>query len=298
MWEVVSESGDTVGESPLWSAEEGAVYWTDVNRGLVHRHHMATGSGQSWSFGEPAAGIRPTHDPAVFLLVLGSRLILWEPKEDRRRDLVRPDLPWPLRRLNDSAVDPAGGLFVGSMPNNVAPDGSHRETQGATGVLFRMHGDEITVKKTRGFACPNSLAFGPAGRMYLADTPRNIIETCDFDPVTGQIGPRRAFATFDRGLPDGSAIDAEGCLWNARFFGGCVVRFTPDGGLDRVLDLPVSNPACCGFGGDDGRTLFVTTARLMAPEDERLAGALFATRVDVAGAPDRMFAHGLAKAAS
>src|SRR4030088_2702610 len=91
-------------------------------------------------------------------------------------------------------------------------------------------------------------------------------------------------------MPDGSAVDVDGCVWNARFAGGCVVRFSPDGRVDRVIDLPVTNPTCCRFGGDEDRTLFVTSAGLMAPDVEHLAGSLFLLDVGVQGARCSFFA--------
>lgn len=93
-------------------------------------------------------------------------------------------------------------------------------------------------------------------------------------------------AGFGRGYPDGSAIDSEGFIWNCRFGGGCIVRIAPDGSIDRVIEMPVTNPTTATFGGDDLKTLFVTSAEIDAPDSERLAGSLFAVRSSVAGLPE------------
>src|SRR5437870_3557068 len=92
-----------------------------------------------------------------------------------------------------------------------------------------------------------------------------------------------------RGLPDGSAVDAEGYLWNCRFFGGCIVRVAPDGQIDRVVEMPVNNITTCTFGGPDRKTLYVTTASIQAPPSDRLAGSLYAIDTEVAGQPENRF---------
>ena len=113
---------------------------------------------------------------------------------------------------------------------------------------------------------------------------RNIIWRHDYDSDTRAItGETPFFAGFDRGVPDGSAIDAEGHLWNARFGGSCLVRIAPDGSIDRIVELPISNPTTCAFGGADLRTLFFTSANIHLPRPERLAGSLFALDAPVPG---------------
>jgi sugar lactone lactonase YvrE len=137
----------------------------------------------------------------------------------------------------------------------------------------------------------------PDGRtIYFADTAVGRIDCAACDPDTGVVGPWRAFADagIGPGKPDGTAVDAEGCLWNARYGGGCVVRIAPDGRLDRVISLPVSQPTSCTFGGADLATLFITTATQRLSEAQRqsepLAGALLAVDVGVAGLPEQAFA--------
>ncbi len=109
---------------------------------------------------------------------------------------------------------------------------------------------------------------------------------------TAPLKNRRVFtAGFDRGLPDGSAMDSEGYLWNCRFFGSCILRIAPDGLVDRVVEMPVSNITHCAFGGPNLKTLYVTSASIGAPVGERLAGGLFAIDMDVPGNTDRAVRH-------
>jgi sugar lactone lactonase YvrE len=126
--------------------------------------------------------------------------------------------------------------------------------------------------------------------MYFADTLNNTIYHSDYDLATGAMsGEKSFFADFSRGLPDGSTMDVEGYLWNCRFFGGCVVRIAPDGSVDTVVEMPVSNVTTCAFGGSDGSTLYVTTASLAAPASERLAGSLFAIETETRGLDENRF---------
>jgi sugar lactone lactonase YvrE len=119
---------------------------------------------------------------------------------------------------------------------------------------------------------------------YCGCSVDNVIYAYDYNPADTSIKNRRPFiAEVERGSPDGSAMDAEGYLWNCRFFGGCIMRFSPTGELDTVIEMPVSNITNCAFGGPDLRTLYVTTAALHAPPGEELAGALFSIQTDVQG---------------
>ena len=139
---------------------------------------------------------------------------------------------------------------------------------------------------------PNSTCFSPDGRRAYYTHTGDTIFTCATDPATGMpIGTWEPFITLDApGVADGSVIDSEGYMWNARWDGSCVLRIAPDGRIDRQIDLPVSRATCPAFGGDDLRTLYITSARSgLTPEQlerEPLAGGVFAIRVDVPGQPE------------
>jgi sugar lactone lactonase YvrE len=288
---VVAPVGDRCGEGALWHAGEGALYWCDINRFLVHRLAPGDGAVRTWLFDEPVVALALTDDDATLLVATGARLLLWEPGTDARRPHGFALDGWPRLRLNDGRPDPRGRFFVGSMRNNVGPEGEVLPAGGTDGVLLRIDRDGVATLRD-GIGVSNTLCWSPDRRVfYFADTLANVIWAHDYDVDSGAIGPPRVFfAGFDRGWPDGSAIDAEGYLWNCRFGGGCIVRIGPDGGVDRVIDLPVTNVTTCTFGGPDLRTAYVTTANAGAPERERLAGALFAIDSSVAGMPENRFA--------
>ena len=287
----VAPTGDVCGEGAVWHAAHKAVYWTDINRFLIHRFTPADQCVRTWFFDEPVTALTLTDRDEVLTVVLGSRLILWEPATDMRHDHAFHLEGWPKVRLNDARSDPRGSLWVGSMRNNVKSDGSSGAAGGQDGVLFRLDPDAKITQWQRDIGISNTLAWSPdQRRFYFGDTLANTVWVYDYDLATGTITNQRPFLEgFARGLPDGSTVDSEGYLWNCRFFGGCIVRVAPDGQIDRVVEMPVKNITTCTFGGPDRKTLYVTTASIQAPPSDRLAGSLYAIDTEVAGQPENRF---------
>ena len=284
-------AGDRVGEGATWHADENAVYWTDINRFLVHRHHLADGKTSTWLFDEPVVALSITTRPDLMLVALASKILLWQPNADHRHDHTYSLASWPSVRMNDGRTDPRGSFWIGSMRNNVGPNGEVLEAGGTDGVLVSIAPDRSVTQWRDGIGISNTLCWSPdRNTFYFADTLANMVWAHDYAAATGAIGPPRPFfAGFDRGWPDGSAMDSEGFLWNCRFGGGCIVRIAPDGSIDRVIDMPVTNVTTAAFGGPDLTTLFVTTASAGAPERERLSGSLFAIETNVRGLPENRF---------
>lgn len=284
----IAPVGDRCGEGAVWSATEAVLYWTDINRFLVHRYDEATRAVRTWLFEEPVVAISLTREDGRLLIALGSKLIWWWPQTDRREDhgFVLPGAPRV--RLNDGRADPAGNFWVGSMKNNVLPNGELGEVGPDEGVLYRVAPDGAVTEWRRGLGISNTLCWSPDQRtFYFADTLKNEIYAFEYDWEAGAIsGERHFFTGFDRGSPDGSVIDSEGFLWNCRYGGGCIARIAPDGSLAEVIEMPVTNITTCTFGGTDLKTLYVTTAG--AP-GERLAGSLHAMRVEVSGLPENRY---------
>jgi sugar lactone lactonase YvrE len=287
----VAPTGDVCGEGAVWHAAHHAIYWTDINRFLIHRLNLADSAVRTWLFHEPVTALALTDRDEVLVVVLGSRVILWEPATDARHDPLFLLDGWPAVRLNDARCDPRGSLWLGSMRNNVNTDGSSRPVGGQDGILVRVDPDATVTSWRNGIGISNTLAWSPdRRRFYFGDTLANVIWVYDYDLSTGAISNERPFLDgFSRGLPDGSAVDSEGFLWNCRFFGNCVVRVAPDGKIDRVIEMPVKNITTCVFGGAGLTTLFVTTASAEAPRGDRLAGSLFSMETKVRGQPENPF---------
>jgi sugar lactone lactonase YvrE len=177
------------------------------------------------------------------------------------------------------------------MRNNVNADGSSSDAGGTDGVLFRIDSNGKVSEWKKDIGISNTFAWSPDHkRFYFADSLDNKIWVYDYDKSTGSIDGERVFLQgFERGLPDGSTVDSKGYLWNCRFYGRCIVRVAPDGNLDRIIEMPVSNITSCTFGDSDYKTLYVTTASCEAPPGDRLAGGLFALRTEVPGQPENRF---------
>lgn len=287
----VAPTGDRCGEGPVWHDGHASVYWTDINRFLVHRFSPATQTVRSWFFDEPVTAVSLTTRDDQIAVVLGSGVILWEPEANLRKSQIFKLDTWPHVRLNDARADPRGSLWVGSMRNNVLSDGCATEAGGLDGVLYRVDPDGQVSKHRTDIGIANTVAWSPDYRyFYFGDSLANTVWRFDYDLKTGNITNEIPFLrNFGRGSPDGSTVDTEGYLWNCRFHGNCIVRVAPDGDIDEIIEMPVRNVTSCTFGGADRATLFITTAAADSTAGERLAGSLFALRTEVSGQPENRF---------
>lgn len=281
----VGAQRDILGESPLWDERTCCLWWVDIRQPAIHRLNPGTGHVRTWNM--PAlVGCIALVDDGRLLVALPQQIAMFDPADGSLEPFVEPP-PMPAdHRFNDGRCDRQGRLWVGSM-NNL--------TRAPEGVLYCLEGR--TLRAVRAGVCiPNSLAFSPDGRrMYFADSLRYELYGYEYDGATGTPGPERVLATTQPpGFPDGSTVDAEGFLWNAEFNAARLVRYAPDGRIDRVIALPVPRPTCCAFGGPDLSVLYVTTAsQHMSPEElqaQPLAGALLALDVGVRGVPESRFA--------
>jgi sugar lactone lactonase YvrE len=286
----VAATGDACGEGILWEPEEECVYWTDVNRFLVHRYRLRDSTLMTWYFSEPVTCVMRTTKADTFVLSLGSGVILWKPESDERGETIFGLPGWPFVRCNDADVDPRGVMWLGSMRNNVGMDGAPGEAGGLDGVLYRIDGAGNATERRRELGIANTLAWSPDGsNFYFGDTLKNCIWSYDYDPIEGSIRNEQSFFEgFDHGLPDGSTIDSMGYLWNCRYGGHCIVRIAPNGEIDRVIEMPVANPTNCTFGGAGGNVLYVTSARCEG-QWERFGGCLLAFETNTTGVASNRF---------
>jgi sugar lactone lactonase YvrE len=189
--------------------------------------------------------------------------------------------------MNDGKCDPSGAFLAGTM---------HRDEVAGAGALYRLSPDGSVDRLISGVTISNGLGWSPSGdRMYYVDSPTQAVDVVDYDAF-GPLGGRRRFAEIAPadGMPDGLAVDAEGGVWVALWGGSQVRRFTADGMLDDIVELPVSQVTSCAFGGEDWGELYITSASWEYDEarfqDEPLAGAVFAARPGVSGMPTSRFA--------
>ena len=282
----IGDHTDSLGESPLWHEGEQALYWIDIRRPAIRRLDHASGRVETWALPDLVGSIAFASDRRL-LVAMADTVSLFDPSTQALEPIARLPVRIEGHRFNDGRCDREGRFWVGTM---------HNITRAPEGVLYRLEGRGDLVEQMSGLCIPNSLAWSPDGHtMYFADSLHYTIYAHDFDAASGRMGEKRVFATTQApGFPDGSTIDADGFLWNAEFNASRIVRYAPDGRVDRVIGLAVRRPTCCAFGGPGFETLYVTTAsQNMTPEEleaEPLAGALLAFDVGVRGLPEPRFA--------
>lgn len=280
-------AGDICGEGAVWLPEQSALYWADINRFLVHQFTPSTSSTRTWMFNEPVTSVNLTEDNKLLLLVLASQIGLWSPRTHPHVETIFRLPTAPEMRFNDAGVDPRGSLWVGTMRNNVGPHSEELDVTFSDGVLYRIDPDGTATEWKKAVRLSNTVAWSPDHRrFYFGDTRANRISQFAYDEATGTISEERPFLNgYEHGAPDGSAMDAEGFLWNARPGAGCLIRIAPDGHVEQIVKLPVSRPTTCAFGGDDLQTLYITSARSV----EQYSGGIFALQTQVRGVPAGRF---------
>jgi sugar lactone lactonase YvrE len=285
-------SSDTLGECATWSVRDQALYWVDIRGPLLHRFRPESGEHRSWPLPELCGGVVPMADGVM--LALRRELAMFDLRSGaltRWRE-VEPEALG--NRLNEMRCDRQGRLWVGSMRDYA---------MATTGSLYRVSAVGEVEAILADITIPNSLGWSPDGRtMYFTDTTEGSVRAYAYDPDLGAPSEMRVLidAYALPGRPDGCAVDAEGHIWTTRVGGGLVVRVAPDGRVSDRIELPASQPTSCALGGDDLRTLYITTARQKLEEAvlraQPEAGHLFAVAVDVPGlaepefAPDRAVA--------
>jgi L-arabinonolactonase len=281
-WCVVVEAGNLLGESPLWDERNASLWWVDIHGRSLHRWSERTGHG-AWPLAEQTACIGLCEDEG---LMCGTRTgFAWfDPASGRRESFAQPLAGSSNVRFNDGRCDRQGRFWSGTV---------HELREAGGAALYRLDRDGGCERMIEGITVSNGIAFSPDDTtMYFADSHVREMYALPFDAASGRLGERRLFARFepDWGMPDGATVDAEGGVWIAGIGGSRVLRFLPDGRLDREIALPVTQPTSCEFGGESFRTLFVTSARMKLDDEalarQPLAGALFAMDVGVAGLPE------------
>lgn len=282
--EVVVRGRDRLGECPLWDEREQALWWVDGRAPCLRR--LDPGSGEVRTFPLPrTVGSIALRERGGLLVALQDGLHYFDPASGVLTPAVDPEHDLPENRFNDGRCDRAGRFWAGTMCD---------VRRAPTGALYCFEPDLRWRRLRDGITIPNSLAWSPEGRtMYFADTHAMVIWTWDYDPATGTASGERVFAEAAPGRPDGACVDSEGGLWSAQYGAGRLLRYTPAGAIDRVVDLPFANPTCCCFGGAGFDTLFITSAtqRLGLEDLERqpLAGSVVAIRPGVTGLPESRF---------
>ena len=280
--ELIVDAKNRLGESAMWHPREQLFYWIDARAPALYRLEANNGV-TTIPLPAMAGAVVPRRSGGIAIaLQHGFHAIDTTTKAISFIADPEPDLPD--NRINDGSCDRLGRFWAGTQHVTI------REPRGS---LYRLDPDHSTHKMLQGITVTNMVRFSPDDRtLYYADTYSDVMYAFDYSLADGAISNRRVFVdTKDHpGHPDGSAIDADGCLWNAEYGGSRVVRYTPRGRIDRVIEFPVTQPTSCAFGGPNLDILYVTSATQRIEPDvlakQPLAGGLFAVHVGVKGLPE------------
>ncbi|MGH7143899.1 MAG: SMP-30/gluconolactonase/LRE family protein [Planctomycetota bacterium] len=279
--ELIADYACHTGEGPLWHPTEQKLYWCDIPHGEIYRYDPAQHRHETFHVGGVIGGFTFQADGALLLFM--DRGAIRTLKDGRLATLVESIPGEEDTRFNDVIADPAGGVFCGTMASPTHP-----------GHLYRLSRDGRLTKLLDEIGCSNGLGFTLDRRsMYYTDTTARKIYLFDYDAATGAIANQRVWVdtTEDSknggGYPDGMTVDAEGCVWSARWDGSCLVRYSPEGREIARYPLPAKKVSSVCFGGPTFDEMYVTTAGGHLKEsDGPQAGALFRLRLNVRGLPE------------
>lgn len=289
--EHVVSAQSRLGEGPVWHPVEQVLYWLDIMQGCLHRYDPRSGDHRVTELGlvATAMGVRAG---GGFVMATKKGFAFWEPGLPEAEAMPEqftfigdPDADdYQDVRFNDGKTDRQGRFWAGKMSSR------------PTNSLYRLDADRSIHRMESGIQISNGLGWSPDNRVfYFTNSDARTIYAYDFDAASGAIRNRRIFAQVPdaakEGLPDGLAIDEAGCVWSARWDGWKVVRYTPDGKIDREIAMPVERPTSCAFGGADLRDLYITSAWVDAERhaNQPMAGDVFCLRTEVKGFAEPFF---------
>ncbi len=271
----VVKADDRLGEGPVWSAREGRLYWFDIKAKRLAWFEPATDARGAFDLPFRASAAAPRAKGGL-IIATEKGLAVCDPDAGEIAIIQSLELP-PGFRTNDGKIDTVGNFWWSTMDD----DGGKRP-----GSVYRTNAKFETERVLTGIHIANTVSVSPNGRkIYVADSKRQTIFAHD----TRDLSKVELFAhtVGEPSSPDGSAVDADGYLWNAQWGGWRLVRYTPDGGIERTIEMPVQQPTSCAFGGPRLTTLYVTSAwddlSLAQRQIQPLAGGLFAIETGVKG---------------
>jgi L-arabinonolactonase len=271
-----------IGEGPVWDVRTQRLYWVDIAGQELHVFNPGDGTNVTHALPEIVTSVSPRAAGGL-LLTLRRSFAFFDDATGGLESIaqVEPDIPG--NRFNDGKTDRQGRHWAGTMGDV--------DWDQPVGSLYRLGKDKRPVRVEQGVRCSNGIGWSPDDRtMYFCESFAHVIHAYDFDAVSGDIANRRTFATINPAsgsFPDGLTVDADGFVWSAQPVYGRLVRYDPQGRIERIIELPVSRGTSVMFGGSDLSTLYVTTMRTTLDDaqlmEEPLAGSLLALSPGVKG---------------
>lgn len=279
---------NVLGEGIQWNHRDQSFWWTDIKSNCLFRYTIETEALQTWDMPENLGCFAFVEDSEDLLLGLASGYAWFNTKTGATSYISQPEAHWTGNRFNDGRVDRQGRFWVGSIMEQ-------RYSEEQSAGLFCLDNRLDTRQHLSGLHISNSLCWSLDGkRLFHADSPTHCIQQYDFDVETGSLGVPSVFAKTPNGIePDGACIDSQDYLWNAQWGSYEVVRYTPEGAIDTRLRLPVKQPTCIAFGGENLNLLAVTSASIGLNEqslnEQPSAGNVFIFETDYRGVPESWY---------
>jgi sugar lactone lactonase YvrE len=277
---MVADTRLACGEATLWHEAEQKLYWLDIPNGEIYRYDPREGRHERVHAGEVIGGFTIQADGSLLLFMAKGAVRIWRPERpERELSTVIAEIPAERdTRFNDVIADPEGRVLCGTMSTS---------TPRGTGRLYRLERDGRLTCLLDGIGISNGMGFTPdRRRMYYTDSSKGEIYVFDYERQSGALRNRRVLIRVpaSEGEPDGLTVDAEGFIWSARWNGGCIVRFDPEGREVLRVGLPARKVSCLTFGGRDHKDIYISTAGGDKREEEGAgAGALFCVNLGIPG---------------
>jgi L-arabinonolactonase len=276
-----------LGESPVWSENENCLYWVDIEGRTFNKFDPITSNNIATKTQTRISALA-LREKGGFIVATDSGFQFYNLEENSLIQIGDPEDDLPNNRFNDGRCDRAGRFWAGTMVE--------KGPQKPEAALYCIDGNLKYRKRHKNIILANGLAWSPDNRtLYLADTRHPAVWAFDFDLDSGNISNQRIFIEFgiNDGVPDGATVDTDGCYWLAQPRSSKICRYTPKGRIDTVVELPISKPTMCAFGGPSLNTLYITTNSLGFDKKELaiqpLAGSLLGIEVKAQGLPEPKF---------
>ena len=285
--ELIYECKNTLGEGITYSSSEDDLFWLDIlNKSKLYQLNISSNKQNIFDLPEIVTATSIKSKTEIILISNnGINLFNLRTKNYEKKIGIEDNIS--STRSNDGASDALGRFWFGTMQNNFDKYGNDISIKKNIGKLYSVDLDNKISIVREGIGIPNTFVWSPDNnKFYFTDTLEGNILKFDFDLENGTLSNEESFAQFNRGYPDGSTMDTDGCIWNCRYGGSCIVRFDPEGKVDQIIEMPVQNITNCVFGGRDLKTLFVTTASNKSINQNDLDGSLFAINLNYQGLED------------
>ena len=285
--ELLLDCKNTLGEGITYSAINNNLYWLDINnKSKLFKLNLSSNKSELFELPEIVTATSVKSDDEL-ILASNNGLNLFTISSKKFERVLNIEDQLKLTRSNDGGSDAHGRFWLGTMQNNFDKDGNDIPINDNIGKLYKVDIDMNISVAEEGLGIPNTFVWSPNNtKFYFTDTLNGKILSYNFELESGELSNKKDFAQFERGHPDGSTIDTDGCIWNCRWGGSCIVRFTPTGEVDQIIEMPVQNITNCIFGGSDMKTLFITTASNKGENKNDLDGSLFAINLNYQGIED------------